>query len=279
MRLPDFDKIRRIPQRANPQDKYPPWDARWCLNPPPTPSPVEKAPPAVATSPDPPIAQAPIEATPAPPKAAVLPEPEPAPAPVRRPITAAPPEPKDLARVVKPPTAVKTRRRPKPEPHLDPDLEPEPVPGSPHALILHARHCRVCAHPLREEIEHEFLRWVPSHQIVRTYELDDPLLPTGRGRFSLYRHARAVGLYPRRARNIRTALEHMIESAAVVSLSGSNVLQAIRMFTQMDEDGRTIEGRRSNVQVTYRIEHAASSADAALPPGATALPVPSLLKP
>ena len=68
----------------------------------------------------------------------------------------------------------------------------------------HEAGCKACGHPQREEIEAQWCAWASTSRLAKEY---------GLSRDSLYRHARAVGLAERRARNLRGALERIIERA------------------------------------------------------------------
>jgi hypothetical protein len=72
-------------------------------------------------------------------------------------------------------------------------------------LGRHKRNCTVCAHAKREEIEQEFVSWKSPKQIAEEYGLAD--------RVSVCRHAHALGLMEKRKRNVRAALEKIIEKA------------------------------------------------------------------
>jgi len=67
------------------------------------------------------------------------------------------------------------------------------------SLGRHQRNCSVCGHVQREEIEAAFIGWRSPAAIADEYGLAD--------RSSVYRHANALGLFPKRQRNIRAALE------------------------------------------------------------------------
>ncbi len=69
----------------------------------------------------------------------------------------------------------------------------------------HAAECRICSHPQREEIERDFVNWRSPAAITKHYGL--------RNRSSVYRRAHAIGLFPKRQRNVRAALEKIIERA------------------------------------------------------------------
>jgi hypothetical protein len=62
------------------------------------------------------------------------------------------------------------------------------------------------------EIETDFIAWSSPAAIAKEYGLSD--------RSSIYRHAHALGLFAKRQRNVRAALERIIEKAGEVSVSG-----------------------------------------------------------
>jgi hypothetical protein len=97
----------------------------------------------------------------------------------------------------------------------------------------HARRCTICHHPERDLIEEAFVHWFHADRIV-----DDHDLPS---RSALYRHAYATGLYELRRRNLRYALEHLIEEARYANVSGDCVIRAIRAYSRLTDDGRWIE--------------------------------------
>jgi hypothetical protein len=119
-------------------------------------------------------------------------------------------------------------------------------------LARHERKCSVCQHPEREAIEETFLHW---HSVVDIkVEFDLP------GTTAIYRHAHAYGLFERRARNFRFALEHIFEGAVYSSPSASEVIQAIRAYSRLNDDGKWIDQ-----PTTHMVMVAASPAAPALP--------------
>jgi hypothetical protein len=74
--------------------------------------------------------------------------------------------------------------------------------GKPVNLGRHAAECKICAHVNRAEIEQEFVGWAGANRIATTY---------GVSRDGVYRHAHALDLFRKRQRNIRAALERIIE--------------------------------------------------------------------
>jgi hypothetical protein len=104
-------------------------------------------------------------------------------------------------------------------------------------LGRHESGCKVCAHPQREEIERDFISWVSPEKIVSEYKL--------RHRASVYRHAHAFALFSKRSRNLRAALEHIVEKAADVPVNASAVVQAILAFAKINSQGQLIERQQA----------------------------------
>jgi len=103
-------------------------------------------------------------------------------------------------------------------------------------LDRHARLCVVCRHPDREHIDSDFVHWGHPETIVREYHLGN--------RKTLYRHARATGLYYLRSRNIRSALEHLIERSADTPMDPSTTIQAVRIYAHINDSGSWVEPSR-----------------------------------
>jgi hypothetical protein len=97
----------------------------------------------------------------------------------------------------------------------------------------HTRSCSVCVHPQRAEIEAEFVSWGSPSAIAKQYQLGD--------RASVYRHAHAAGLFAKRQRNIRAALERIIEKAGEVEVTSSAVVAAIQAYAKINSVGHWIE--------------------------------------
>ena len=100
-------------------------------------------------------------------------------------------------------------------------------------LGRHKRNCSVCAHQQREEIESEFISWRSPSIIATEFGLSD--------RSSIYRHARALGLFEKRRRNVRAALERIIEHAGEVDVTASAVVSAIQAYSKINAAGQWIE--------------------------------------
>jgi hypothetical protein len=91
----------------------------------------------------------------------------------------------------------------------------------------------VCAHARREEIEADFIGWRSPAAIAIDYGLSD--------RTSVYRHAHALGLFGKRQRNIRAALERIIERAGDVDVTASAVVSAIQAYSKINASGQWID--------------------------------------
>ena len=108
------------------------------------------------------------------------------------------------------------------------------VPGhSPLDLSRHERRCTICRHPERDAIEEAFLHWRPASQITFEFKLPD--------RTTVYRHAHALNLFPRRSRNLRFALGLLIERAEGVTATAEGIVSAVRAYTRLTDAGEWIE--------------------------------------
>ncbi len=97
----------------------------------------------------------------------------------------------------------------------------------------HRRQCTICQHPECEEIEAAFIAWRSPAAIAEEYGLSD--------RKTVYRHAHALELFPRRARNIRSALEYILEKSGEVEVSASAVVAAVQAYAKINAAGAWID--------------------------------------
>jgi hypothetical protein len=111
-----------------------------------------------------------------------------------------------------------------------------PSSGSPDAPDpnRHQRKCELCHHPDREAIEEEFVHWHEPYAIGRRYSVSKQ---------SIYRHAHAAGLIAHRRENTRSILERILEQAAgtATRVTGQTVINALRAYTCLTDDGRWVE--------------------------------------
>jgi hexokinase len=108
-------------------------------------------------------------------------------------------------------------------------------PEKPVNLGRHAAGCNVCNHEKREQIEAD----------CTEYGLAD--------RTTIYRHAWALGLMEKRRRNVRAALESIIEKAANVEVTAAAVVQAIATYARINANGLLIE-RKETVNLNELFE-------------------------
>ncbi|MGB0065597.1 MAG: hypothetical protein WBP85_14235 [Terracidiphilus sp.] len=101
------------------------------------------------------------------------------------------------------------------------------------SLRRHQRNCSVCGHQQREGIESAFVGWRSPAAIAEEYGLAD--------RTSVYRHAHALGLFQKRQRNVRAALERIIEKAGEVDVTASAVVAAVQAYAKINSAGEWID--------------------------------------
>jgi hypothetical protein len=97
----------------------------------------------------------------------------------------------------------------------------------------HAAACKVCTHPQRDEIEQDFINWCSPALIAKQYKL--------RNRASVYRHAHALELFPKRRRNVRAALEKIIERVSEVEVTAPAIVSAVTAYARLNSRGELIE--------------------------------------
>jgi hypothetical protein len=124
-------------------------------------------------------------------------------------------------------------------------------------LGRHRRNCSVCSHPKCAEMEADFVSWRSPEVIAQEFGLAD--------RASVYRHAHALGLFPKRQRNVRVALERIIEKAGEVEVTGSAVVAAVQAYSKINETGRWVE-RSEHVNLNELFEQMTLHKDGGLRP-------------
>jgi hypothetical protein len=117
-------------------------------------------------------------------------------------------------------------------------------PQAPPDFERHARRCCICSHPDRDAIEGEFVRWASPRRLAKDYHIAD--------RVSLYRHAHATGLFPRRKREFARVLEDILECVEHSSLeeSADVIIRAARVYAHLDENGNWFEPPRTHIILT-----------------------------
>ena len=104
--------------------------------------------------------------------------------------------------------------------------------------------CRICRHARRSDIEEAFVNWASPVRIAKQYSVS---------RDALYRHAHAVGLFPRRQRNVRAALEKIIEQAGAVEVNAAAVVAAVQAYSKLNAAGQSID-RSETVNLNHLFE-------------------------
>ena len=108
--------------------------------------------------------------------------------------------------------------------------------ASSRKLVSVGRHehgCKICSHKQRHEVERDFINWKSPALIAKEYGLKD--------RSSVYRHAHALDLFTKRQRNVRAALERIIERAYDVEVNAAAVVSAVRTYASINSLGQWVE--------------------------------------
>src|ERR1700719_3098504 len=122
------------------------------------------------------------------------------------------------------------------------DLDESPRTAN---IERHSKRCRICSHRQREDIERDFIRWRSPAEIAKTYHLKD--------RSTVYRHAQALNLFPKRQRNVRAALERIIEKAGEVDVTAPAVVAAVQTYAKINSQGLWID-RSENINLNELFE-------------------------
>jgi hypothetical protein len=96
----------------------------------------------------------------------------------------------------------------------------------------HKRNCKLCRHPQRKEIETRWTNWESASSLAREYKLTHS---------SILRHMLAFGLRDKRGRNLRIALEKIIEQAGSVQVTASAVVAACQAYAKINAAGQWVE--------------------------------------
>lgn len=83
------------------------------------------------------------------------------------------------------------------------------------------------------EMEADFVSWRSPGAIAQEYGLAD--------RASVYRHAHALGLFSKRRRNLRAALERIIEKADEVDVTAAAVVAAVQAYSKINGNGQWVD--------------------------------------
>jgi hypothetical protein len=124
------------------------------------------------------------------------------------------------------------------------------------SLARHSRKCSVCHHPDREFIDDDYLRWLSPKKIARQYKISHHSV--------VYRHADATGLRTQRRAAVRATLEHFIEQAENVRVTAHSIVSAVRLYSQINDQGQYTPSVRRHI-VEHRYFGLAANADVPAP--------------
>ncbi len=96
----------------------------------------------------------------------------------------------------------------------------------------HEAGCKVCAHPDRKQIEDEWCAWANTSKLAKKYRLS---------RDSIYRHVAAFNLRDRRGKNLRAALERIIEQSDQVTVNAAAAISAITAYAKINAQGAWVD--------------------------------------
>jgi hypothetical protein len=103
------------------------------------------------------------------------------------------------------------------------------------SLRRHQAQCTICAHEKCDEIESAFVNWENTEKIAQEFGLAQ--------RTTIYRHVRFFGLDAKRQRNVRMALERIIERSSDTDLqvNGGTVVAAVQAYAKINAQGQWID--------------------------------------
>jgi hypothetical protein len=137
-----------------------------------------------------------------------------------------------------------------------------PVPAPAPDFERHQRKCAICHHPDREAIEELFIYWHSADSIRHLFNLPDWS--------TMYRHARAAGLYERRRHNVRAVLEHLLEGVDGVEPTPMSIVSAVRAYACLTDSGGWVEPTKRLLLTTSHVSK--DSSPPAAPPLANSVP-------
>jgi len=105
----------------------------------------------------------------------------------------------------------------------------------------HERKCAICHHPDCEDIEEDFMHWHSPASLAAHFKLPD--------RYTVYRHAHAVGLFELRKANLRTVYEHILEGVGRVDVTADSVIRAAKAYASMTDSGEWREPPTTHIVV------------------------------
>ena len=93
------------------------------------------------------------------------------------------------------------------------------------SLKRHEAQCSICQSTYRKEFEENFLRWSTAADWSRW----------GFEKYTVYRHAHALGLFEKRRENYKSALERILETGSQTYTTAGNVVAAAKVLLELRE--------------------------------------------
>ena len=103
----------------------------------------------------------------------------------------------------------------------------------------HSRKCKICNHPDRAAIEELFIHWHSPQSIRGDFAMRHPFDWS-----AVYRHARATGLYAKRAKNLRAVLDHLLANVTNVPPTAHGIIAAVRAYACLTDENQWVEPQR-----------------------------------
>lgn len=141
-----------------------------------------------------------------------------------------------------------------------------PAPAPAPDFERHQRKCAICRHPEREAIEELFIYWHSAQSITDLFDLPDWS--------TMYRHARAAGLYELRRRNVRAVLDLLLENADAVEPTPMSLVASVRAYACLTDSGSWHEPEK-RVHMTTVVRREDSTAAGATDAGSQRAPAAS----
>jgi hypothetical protein len=130
-------------------------------------------------------------------------------------------------------------------------------------LVRHQAQCKICSSPHCQAIEEKWVNWGNTTQIADCYHFT---------RDAIYRHAHALNLFEKRQKNLKSALEKMIERLDMATITGPTILSAVKEYRKLtSEEEKAAPAAAPNLREILsgmsQAEREAFARDGSLPQG------------
>lgn len=89
----------------------------------------------------------------------------------------------------------------------------------------HRRKCAICQHPELQDLEADYLKWVPISTICEQYQVNER---------ALYRHVEALDLQERKKENRKQLYFKILERMPLDQIKVSDAIAAARLLEQLE---------------------------------------------